>query len=99
MLHIQKTSLSLSKQKIIEIMPIDTHTEHNPIAPWNQKETEPLTELEEQQEWNADLLKRNKEMKSQLQKLAEFEECIRTFGSLTYEQQTEKNEILNQYIK
>lgn len=35
----------------------------------------------------------------QLQKLAQFEESIRTFGSLTHKEQTEKNEILKQYLK
>lgn len=83
-------------------MSLNTHTEHNPDAPWNQEESEPLTEFNE-----VDFLKSQLKIQTerlnykiwQLKKLAEFEECIRTFGSLTYEQQTEKNEILNQYLK
>ena len=34
----------------------------------------------------------------QLQRLAQFESIIVTHGSLTYEEQTEKNEILKQYL-
>lgn len=85
---------------------MDTYTEHNPDAPWNHKETETLSELEEQRYKIIDLEEKLRIKQQcidykiwQLKKLAEFEECIRTFGSLTYEQQTEKNEILNQYIK
>jgi len=35
----------------------------------------------------------------QLNKLAEIEESFKTFGFLSYEEQQEKNEILNQYVK
>jgi len=80
-------------------MTLDTHDDWNPNNPINQEENEPLSELEEQQEWNSDLLKRNNTMKSQLQKLAEFEQLESWGMSLDYEQQTEKNEILNQYLK
>jgi len=34
----------------------------------------------------------------QLKKLAEIEETLKTFGYFTYEEQQEKNEILNQYL-
>ena len=34
----------------------------------------------------------------QLQKLAEIEQSYKTFGVLTFEEQQEKNEILNQYL-
>jgi len=78
---------------------IDTHDDWNSNNPINQEENEPLSELEELQEWNAELIGKNIKMRIHLKKIAGFEECIRTFGSLTYEQQTEKNEILNQYLK
>ena len=86
---------------------INTHDTHNPSAPWNQEENEPeLTEVEKMQlniDNLKDRIKRDNQRLNykiwQLKKLAGFEECIRTFGSLTYEQQTEKNEILNQYLK
>jgi cell division septum initiation protein DivIVA len=58
----------------------------------------PLNELEQLQEDYSELRKKNKAMKEQLQKLAQFEESIRTFGFLSYEEQTEKNEILKQYL-
>jgi len=82
---------------------------HDPLNPINQEENEPLSELTELEEMQLDIdclkhqLKRENERLAykiqQLKRLAGFEECIRTFGSLTYEQQTEKNEILNQYLK
>jgi len=78
---------------------IDTHDDWNPNNPINQEENEPLSELEQLQDDYADAYKKVVKMRKQLKKLAGFEECIRTFGSLTYEQQTEKNEILNQYLK
>ncbi len=67
-------------------------------APFNQNETEPLSELEEQQQWNAELFAKNVKMRYHLNKLAQFEESIRTFGFLSYKEQTEKNEILKQYL-
>lgn len=45
-------------------MSLDTYTDHNPNAPWNQEELPALSELEQQQEWNM-------EMKSKLQKAKE----------------------------
>lgn len=78
---------------------MDTYNEYNPLNPINEIECEPQTELEEQQEWNQELVKKNKKLMSQLEKLAEIEQCLSVFGTLTYEQLKEKQEILNQYIK
>lgn len=83
---------------------IDTFNDWNPNNPINQESKQEDFEVEENQiESFKELLRierqRTAYKTAQLQKLAEFEECIRTFGSLTYEQQTEKNEILNQYNK
>lgn len=85
----------MSKQKI-EIM-IDTYNDWNPNNPINQTETEPLTELEEQQEWNVELCAKVHIMKLHLVKLKQLEESFRTFGFLSYDEQTEKNNILNKY--
>lgn len=103
-----------------------TFDSNNP-ANVKEIECEPQTELEEQQEWNQELVRKNKKLKSelsklecaldstfyslqentnllsykisQLEKLAEIEQCLSVFGTLTYEQLKEKQEILNQYIK
>ncbi len=93
--------MSSVNNKKIEIMNPDDYITgtHDQLNPANQEENEPLSELEELQEWNSNLLARNVKMRQQLKKLAEFEQTIITFGHLTYEQQTEKNEILNQYLK
>jgi len=98
--------LSSVNNKKLEIM-IDTHDDHNPSAPWNQEETNPeLTEVEKMQlkiDNLKDRIKRDNQRLNykiwQLKKLASFEESIRTFGYLTFEETTEKNEILNQYLK
>jgi len=37
-------------------MSLDTYTEHNPLNPINEIECTPQTELEEQQDWNQELL-------------------------------------------
>lgn len=78
---------------------MDTYNEYNPLNPINEIECEPQTELEEQQEWNQELALKNKKLKSQLEKLAEIEQCLSVFGTLTYDQLKEKQEILNKYIK
>jgi len=39
---------------------MDTYNEYNPLNPINEIECEPQTELEEQQEWNQELLKKIK---------------------------------------
>lgn len=70
-------------------------------APFNQKDEDgnDIDELE----LITDELARTKQRLDykifQLQKLAQFEESIRTFGFLSHEEQTEKNEILKQYLK
>lgn len=78
-------------------MPLDTYTEHNPINPINREELPKQTELEQQQDWNQDLLKRIQSQKKDLIKLKEIEESFKTFGFLSYEESTEKNNILNKY--
>lgn len=57
----------------------------------------PLTELEEQQDWNQDLLKENRKLKSDLKNLKELEETLKTFGYLNFEEMRKKNSILNKY--
>jgi len=37
-------------------------------------------------------------LKAKLIKLAEIEQSLRTFGFLSYDEQTQKNEILKQYF-
>lgn len=76
---------------------IDTYNDWNPNNPINQTEAEPLTELEEQQEWNMELCAKVHIMKLHLVKLKQLEESFRTFGFLSYDEQTEKNNILNKY--
>jgi hypothetical protein len=53
---------------------LDTYITHNPNAPWNQKESDPLTELEEHQLWNSELLQKLKKAKSDLQYCIELSE-------------------------
>lgn len=57
----------------------------------------PLTELEEQQDWNQELLKENRKLKSDLKNLKELEETLKTFGYLNFEEMRKKNSILNKY--
>jgi len=78
-------------------MSLDTYNEWNPNNPINQEELPKQTELQEQQDWNQDLLKRIQSQKSDLIKLKEIEESFKTFGFLSYEETTEKNNILNKY--
>jgi len=86
---------------------LDTFNDWNPNNPINQEENEPeLTEVEKMQ-LDIDFLKSYSKLQierlnyktAQLKKLAGFEQTIITFGYLTYEETTEKNEILNQYLK
>lgn len=72
----------------------DTYNTHSPLNPINQLENEPLTELEEQQEWNQELLKKNTKLLKDLQILREIESNLTTFGFLTYEEQKQKSQIL-----
>lgn len=53
---------------------MDTYITHNPAAPWNQKETEPLTELEELQEYNSEMIYKLKKAKEDLQYCIELSE-------------------------
>ena len=66
-------------------------TDYNPLDEMEQ--LPPLTELQEQQEWNQDLLKRIQSQKSDLIKLKEIEESFKTFGFLSYEETTIKNKV------
>lgn len=76
---------------------LDTYDTHSPLNPFNKEENEPLTELEEQQEWNMELCTKIHKMKNDLKKLKEIEEAFKTFGYLTFEETSEKNNILNKY--
>lgn len=69
--------------------------DYNPLDEMEQ--LPPLTELEQQQEWNQDLLKRIQSQKNDLIKLKELEESFRTFGFLNYDEQMIKINILNKY--
>lgn len=71
------------------------YPEYNPLDDLEQLSK--LTELEQQQDWNQDLLKRIQSQKSDLIKLKEIEESFKTFGFLSYEETTIKNNILNKY--
>jgi len=79
---------------------MDTYTDYNPLNPINQIEVE-IEQEEDELEITKDALKiqtRRLNYKIwQLSKLAEIEESFKTFGFNTYEEQQEKNEILNQY--
>ena len=81
---------------------MDTYTEHNPLNPINQIEVE-IEQDEDELEITKNALKiQTKRLNYkiwQLNKLAEIEESFKTFGFLSYEEQSEKNEILNQYVK
>jgi hypothetical protein len=60
-------------------MSLDTYTEHNPDNPINQEELPPLTELEEQQNWNAELCEKIALAKIELKKCIELaEQCNNT---------------------
>lgn len=78
---------------------MDTYNEHNPLNPINEIEWDPQTELEEQQQWNHDLVAKINKLRLQLEKLAEIEQCVYMFGTMTHEQLIEKKTILNKYIK
>lgn len=69
--------------------------DYNPLDDMDQ--LPPLTELEEQQDWNQDLLKENRKLKSDLKNLKELEETLKTFGYLNFEEMRKKNSILNKY--
>ena len=73
-----------------------TFDSNNPV---NQEETaeEILSELQEQQIWNGELCEKIHKMKNDFKKLKDIEEMFKTFGRLTYEEITIKNNILNKY--
>ena len=72
----------------------DTYNTYNPLNPINQEDNEPLSELEQQQEWNQELLKKNTKLIKDLQVLRQIESNLATFGFLTYEEQKQKSQIL-----
>jgi len=78
-------------------MDIDTYNEWNPGNPINQEELPELTELEQLEDYNQDLVNKNARLRLELRKLKEIEESFKTFGFLSYEETTEKNNILNKY--
>lgn len=75
----------------------DTYNTHSPLNPINQEDNEPLTELEQQQEWNQELLKSKTQLLKDLRALKAIESNITTFGFLTHEETIEKYRILNKY--
>ena len=82
----------------------DTHDEWNPFNPINQKEVEMYSEEQLLQEQLETLQTRYDEkvrhclhLQSQLRRLAQIEESLRTFETLTYEEQKEKQTILSIY--
>ena len=83
---------------------IDSHDEWNPFNPINQKEVEMYSEEQLLQEQLETLQTRYDEkvrhclhLQSQLKRLAEIEESLSTFRTLTYEEQKEKQVILSIY--
>jgi anion-transporting ArsA/GET3 family ATPase len=48
-------------------MCLNTHTDNSPIAPWNQEENEPLSELEQLQEDYGEMRSKLEKAKKQLQ--------------------------------
>ena len=78
---------------------IDTYDDYSPLNPINQEETaeEILSELQEQQLWNAELCEKIALMKNDFKKLKEIEEMYMIFGKISFEEQKQKDEILNKY--
>jgi hypothetical protein len=82
----------------------DTYNEWNPFNPINQKEVEIYSEeqllLEQIDTLETRLNERVRHclhLQSQLKRLSELEVMLRSFGTLTYEEKKEKNEILQIY--
>lgn len=75
----------------------DTYNTYSPLNPINQEDNEPLSELEQQQEWNQELLKSKTQLLKDLRALKAIESNITTFGFLTHEETIEKYRILNKY--
>ena len=80
-------------------MSLDTYDTHSPLNPSNQEELPEAkySELEEQQDWNQELCKKIHKMKNDFKILKDIEEMFTTFGKLTFEEQKQKQEILNKY--
>lgn len=76
---------------------LDTYNDYNPNAPWNQEETEPETDDNNLEYKLQNQIRATQYHVANLKKLAQIEVDFKTFGHLTYEQQTEKDNILNQY--
>ena len=83
---------------------IDSHDKWNPFNPINQKEVEMYSEEQILQEQLETLQTRYDEkvrhclhLQSQLKRLAEIEESLSTFRTLTFEEQKEKKTILSIY--
>lgn len=81
---------------------IDSYDDYSPLNPINQIEVE-IEQEEDELEITQEALRIQTQRLNykiwQLSKLAEIEESFKTFGFLSYDEQTEKNEILNQYLK
>ena len=82
----------------------DTHDEWNPFNPINQKEVDMYSEEQLLQEQLETLQTRYDEkvrhvlmLQSQLKRLAQIEQSLSTFGTLTFEEQKEKQVILSIY--
>lgn len=83
---------------------IDTYDEWNPFNPINQKEVEMYTEeqilieqLDRMERRFEDKVKHCLQLQRQLKRLAEIEQSLSTFGTLTFEEQKEKQIILSIY--
>lgn len=81
---------------------MDTYTEHSPLNLINEIEVDAEIVYNKVESLTEKLRIETQRLDykiSQLEKLAEIEQCLSVFGTLTYEQLKEKQEILNQYIK
>ena len=66
--------------------------------PSNQPEISvEYSELEEQQNWNMELCEKIAIMKNDFKKLKEIEEMYMIFGKISFEDQKQKDEILNKH--
>ncbi len=80
----------------------DTYDEWNSRNPINEKETELEAEQNEIDYLTDELTKSKQRLDYkiwQLQTLASIESDLTTYGTITYEQQLQKTEILKQYKK
>ena len=77
-------------------MCLNTYDDHNPIHPANRDEDGNDIEIDFEDKYK-EQIKTTLYHIGNLKKLAEFEDSIRTFGFLTFDEQTEKNNILENY--